>query len=65
MTFNLTGDRTKPVNYVDQSSKFYGDLLTYLPLLKEHGLLDSCEKYATIIYTEDQFINQQSMKMNF
>ena len=37
----------------------------FLTLLQQNGLLDGDRNVGQIVYADDQFINQQSMRLNF
>ena len=40
-------------------------LLDFLKTLKQHNLLENATNSGLVVYADDQFVNQQSMKMNF
>ena len=64
--FDLVDDKLQPrctstANNVAQSSN--RNLLTFLDTLRSFGLLST--EPGKVVYADDQFINQQSMEMNF
>ena len=70
LTFDLTVDRTQPICHIapgKQSTALTENkpLLDFLQSLKQHGLLETETNSGKVVYADDQFFNQQSMKMNF
>ena len=41
------------------------NLLKFLESMKYYGLLSADAKSGIVVYADDQFVNQQAMKMNF
>ena len=64
--FDLVDDKLQPNGTITRNTAVLSsnrNLLAFLDTLRNFGLL-STEK-GKVVYADDQFINQQSMKMNF
>ena len=61
----MSGDRSQPVGPSHHWDARNEALLDFLKILKQHDLLENATNSGLVVYADDQFVNQQSMKMNF
>ena len=64
--FDLVDDKLQPRDTSTRNNAVLSsnrNLLTFLDTLRNSGLLST--ETGKVVYADDQFINQQSMKMNF
>ena len=49
----------------DRSVDVNKNLLLFLKILQENGMLKSMNKSGAIVYADDQYVNRQALKMAF
>ena len=68
LTFDMDKDRAHPQDAVDEqltnNNSDNTKIVNYLHYLQMHGLLSERNDTGLIIYADDQYVNQQSLKIN-
>ena len=66
VNFDLKVSRTTPIEILDKArSEMFAPLIRHLKLLEQNGCLNEDVMTGRVLYADDQFVNQASVKRQF